>query len=114
MANDADGRVSIPFSGFGAGSLLPLQVGGTNIHGYEDEDDAGGAFSNSLTQQELDERKAMNHSDYIYARLVDSVPPTVYGHDVIKKGCCSNSWVVATNKLRRVCTSVSISTLYRR
>lgn len=68
------------------GSLLRLQVGGTNIRGDEEEDDAGEAFANSLTQQELDELKAMIHSDYIYARLVDSLAPTVYGHDIIKKG----------------------------
>ena len=68
------------------GSLLRLQVGGTNIRGDEEEDDAGEAFANSLTQQELDELKAMIHSDYIYARLVDSIAPTVYGHEIIKKG----------------------------
>lgn len=28
----------------------------------------------------------MIHSDYIYSRLVDSVAPTVYGHEIIKKG----------------------------
>lgn len=67
-------------------SLLRLQVGGTNIRGDEEEDDEGEAFANSLTQQELDELKAMIHSDYIYARLVDSIAPTVYGHDIIKKG----------------------------
>ena len=66
------------------GSLLRLQVGGTNIRGDEEEDDAGEAFANSLTQQELGELKAMMHSDYL-ARLVDSIAPTVYGHDIIKK-----------------------------
>ena len=68
------------------GSPLPLQVGGTNIRGDEEEDDEGDSFANSLTQQELDELKAMIHSDYIYARLVDSIAPTVYGHEIIKKG----------------------------
>jgi DNA replication licensing factor MCM6 len=68
------------------GSPLRPQVGGTNIRGDEEEDDEGEAFANSLTQQELDELKAMIHSDYIYSRLVDSIAPTVYGHDIIKKG----------------------------
>jgi len=67
-------------------SCLCLQVGGTNICGDEEEDDEGEAFANSLTQQELDELKAMIHSDYIYSCLVDSIAPTVYGHDIIKKG----------------------------
>jgi DNA replication licensing factor MCM6 len=61
-------------------------VGGTNIRGDEEEDDDGEAFAKSLTQQDLDELKAMIHSDYIYSRLVDSVAPTVYGHEIIKKG----------------------------
>ena len=28
----------------------------------------------------------MVHSDYIYSRLVSSIAPTVYGHEVVKKG----------------------------
>jgi DNA replication licensing factor MCM6 len=34
----------------------------------------------------LDELKAMVGSDFIYSRLIDSIAPTVYGHEIIKKG----------------------------
>lgn len=44
------------------------------------------AFLNTLTQQEMDELKAMVNSDNIYQRLVSSIAPTVYGHEIIKKG----------------------------
>ncbi|KIM26411.1 hypothetical protein M408DRAFT_313523 [Serendipita vermifera MAFF 305830] len=72
MVNDADGR-----------------AGSTNIRGddYEDEtEDPSAAFAASLTEQELDELKAMVGSDYIYSRLVESMAPTVYGHEIVKKG----------------------------
>ncbi|CCA74171.1 probable MCM6-involved in replication [Serendipita indica DSM 11827] len=72
MVNDADGR-----------------AGATNIRGedFEDEtEDPTAAFAASLTEQELDELKAMVGSDYIYSRLVESIAPTVYGHEIVKKG----------------------------
>ncbi|KIJ53813.1 hypothetical protein M422DRAFT_775789 [Sphaerobolus stellatus SS14] len=47
---------------------------------------AKAAFLCSLTDPEVEELKAMVHSDYIYSRLVESIAPTVYGHEVVKKG----------------------------
>ncbi|KAI5845290.1 MCM2/3/5 family-domain-containing protein [Morchella snyderi] len=43
-------------------------------------------FLNSLTPAEIAELKGMVHSDHIYSRLVNSLAPTVYGHEIIKKG----------------------------
>ncbi|KAA1466637.1 MCM-domain-containing protein [Dentipellis sp. KUC8613] len=69
MVHDADGR------------------GGMNIRGEGDEaDDDGQAFARSLTEPEFEELKAMIESDHIYSRLVESIAPTVYGHDIVKKG----------------------------
>lgn len=34
----------------------------------------------------MDELQQMLGSDHIYSRLVGSIAPTVYGHDIIKKG----------------------------
>ncbi|KAH9938006.1 MCM-domain-containing protein [Fomitopsis serialis] len=69
MVHDADGRA------------------GTNIRGEEEsgEDDAQ-AFARSLTEPEFEELKRMIESDHIYSRLVESIAPTVYGHDIVKKG----------------------------
>lgn len=50
--------------------------------GTEDQE----AFLNTLTQQEIDELKAMVNADNIYQRLVQSIAPTVYGHEIVKKG----------------------------
>ncbi|KAG6850905.1 hypothetical protein H0H93_006731 [Arthromyces matolae] len=69
MVHDSDGR------------------GGTNIRGEEEMgEESGQAFIESLTEQEFDELKTMIDSDHIYSRLVESIAPTVYGHEIVKKG----------------------------
>ena len=40
----------------------------------------------SLTVSEIQELKDMVHSDHIYSRLVNSLAPMVYGHEIVKKG----------------------------
>ncbi|KAI0307003.1 mis5 protein [Multifurca ochricompacta] len=68
MVHDADGR------------------GSTNVRGEdEDGDDDGLAFAKSLTEPEFEELKRMIESDHIYSRLVESIAPTVYGHEIVKK-----------------------------
>jgi DNA replication licensing factor MCM6 len=57
-------------------------VRGDLDNGQEDQE----AFLNSLTQQEVDELQNMVNSDNIYQRLVASIAPTVYGHEIVKKG----------------------------
>jgi DNA replication licensing factor MCM6 len=39
-----------------------------------------------MTEPEFEELKAMIASDHIYSRLVESIAPTVYGHEIVKKG----------------------------
>ncbi|CCG82654.1 DNA replication licensing factor mcm6 [Taphrina deformans PYCC 5710] len=57
-------------------------VRGDGTQGEEEQNE----FLNSLTQEEIDELKEMVHSDHIYSKLVNSIAPTVYGHEIIKKG----------------------------
>ncbi|GMK55135.1 hypothetical protein CspeluHIS016_0201910 [Cutaneotrichosporon spelunceum] len=45
-----------------------------------------GAFLATLTQQELDQLKEMRQRPDIYQALVKSIAPTVYGHDIVKRG----------------------------
>ncbi|KAJ7639192.1 MCM2/3/5 family-domain-containing protein [Roridomyces roridus] len=64
---------------------------GTNIRGEEDTgDESGQAYVDSLTQPEYDELNSMvdqqRAGENIYQRLVESIAPTVYGHEVVKKG----------------------------
>ncbi|OCH88332.1 MCM-domain-containing protein [Obba rivulosa] len=69
MVHDADGRT------------------GTNIRGEEENgEDDGEAFARSLTEPEFEELRRMLESDHIYSRLVESIAPTVYGHEIVKKG----------------------------
>ncbi|KAK3996175.1 putative DNA replication licensing factor mcm6 [Cladorrhinum sp. PSN332] len=44
------------------------------------------ATLSSYTQAEVDDLRAMVHSDHIYGRLVQSIAPMVYGHEIVKKG----------------------------
>ncbi|KAJ6539697.1 MCM2/3/5 family-domain-containing protein [Mycena capillaripes] len=61
--------------------------GATNVRGEEDVgEDSGNAFLETLTEPEFDELKTMIDGDHIYDRLVSSIAPTVYGHEIVKKG----------------------------
>ena len=49
-------------------------------------DEAQEAYLQSLTPAEIEDLKRMVHSDHVYSRLVNSLAPMVYGHEIIKKG----------------------------
>ncbi|KJA29709.1 hypothetical protein HYPSUDRAFT_31691 [Hypholoma sublateritium FD-334 SS-4] len=69
MVHDADGRA------------------GTNIRGEEElGDQDGNSFIQALTEPEFEELKSMIDSEHIYSSLVESIAPTVYGHEIVKKG----------------------------
>ncbi|KAH8602008.1 MCM2/3/5 family-domain-containing protein [Bisporella sp. PMI_857] len=40
----------------------------------------------SMTEAEIQDLRTMVHSDHIYSRLVNSLAPMVYGHEIVKKG----------------------------
>ena len=44
------------------------------------------AFLDSLTRSEIADLRKMVHMDHIYSRLVNSIAPMVYGHEIVKKG----------------------------
>ncbi|KAI1775722.1 MCM-domain-containing protein [Hypoxylon cercidicola] len=52
----------------------------------ETVEEAQTSVLNSMTPSEIDELREMVHSDHIYHRLVQSLAPTVYGHEIVKKG----------------------------
>ncbi|KAI2472438.1 MCM-domain-containing protein [Annulohypoxylon bovei var. microspora] len=58
----------------------------TSADTAETAEEAQTAVLNSMTPSEIDELREMVHSDHIYARIVQSLAPTVYGHDIVKKG----------------------------
>ncbi len=51
---------------------------------HSDHDQA--KFLGSLTRQEIEELKEMVKDEHIYSKLVSSIAPAVYGHDIVKKG----------------------------
>jgi DNA replication licensing factor MCM6 len=44
------------------------------------------AMLHTMTPAEINDLKNMVHSDHIYSRLVNSLAPMIYGHDIVKKG----------------------------
>lgn len=57
-------------------------VRGDGTQGEKEQDE----YLMSLTDEEREELAAMVHSKHIYANLVDSIAPTVWGHELVKKG----------------------------
>ncbi|KAH7101281.1 mis5 protein [Auriculariales sp. MPI-PUGE-AT-0066] len=55
-------------------------------NGNRDENAAREEVIQSMTQQELEELRAMVQNPFIYPDLVESIAPTVYGHELVKKG----------------------------
>ncbi|KAL8882031.1 MAG: hypothetical protein Q9192_007664 [Flavoplaca navasiana] len=56
------------------------------IDAHDGGDQAQDAYLQSLTTAEIEDLKQMVHSDHIYSRLVNSLAPMVYGHEIVKKG----------------------------
>ncbi|KAH6676589.1 MCM2/3/5 family-domain-containing protein [Halenospora varia] len=52
----------------------------------EPGDKAQEAVLASMTTSEIEDLRKMVHSDHIYSRLVNSLAPMVYGHEIVKKG----------------------------
>ncbi|KAH8912507.1 MCM-domain-containing protein [Coniochaeta sp. PMI_546] len=59
---------------------------GSGIETAESVKEAQDAVLASYTQAEIEDLRQMVHSDMIYGRLVQSLAPMVYGHEIVKKG----------------------------
>ncbi|SLM39572.1 dna replication licensing factor mcm6 [Lasallia pustulata] len=69
-----------------AGNILASLNQTAPIDPLDSGDHAQEAFLQSLTASEIEDLKRMVHSDHIYSRLVNSLAPMVYGHEIVKKG----------------------------
>lgn len=49
-------------------------------------EDEQAVILSSMNQSEVEDLRGMVHGDHIYSRLVQSIAPMVYGHEVVKKG----------------------------
>ncbi|ODA79721.1 hypothetical protein RJ55_05315 [Drechmeria coniospora] len=54
--------------------------------GDESVEEAQAAILASLNPSEIEDLRAMVHGHHIYSRMVQSIAPMVYGHEVVKKG----------------------------
>ncbi|KAI4112687.1 MAG: hypothetical protein LQ345_006199, partial [Seirophora villosa] len=69
-----------------AGNILASLNQTATVDPHDTGDQAQDAYLQSLTTAEIDDLKQMVHSDHIYSRLVNSLAPMVYGHEIVKKG----------------------------
>lgn len=68
--------------GGGVGDILAS----LNSANEENAQQAQEAVLASFNPSEIEDLRKMVHSDHIYSRLVNSLAPMVYGHEVVKKG----------------------------
>jgi DNA replication licensing factor MCM6 len=66
--------------------MVGALTGSAAMETAESIKEAQDAVLASYTQAEITDLRAMVHSDHIYSRLVQSLAPTVYGHEIVKKG----------------------------
>ncbi|KAI1857321.1 uncharacterized protein JN550_013301 [Neoarthrinium moseri] len=87
LANMVNSDTSTP----GSNAQRPVQdiIGSltqANAENAETVEEAQSAVLSSMTPAEIDELRDMVHSSHIYSRLVQSIAPMVYGHEIVKKG----------------------------
>lgn len=68
--------------GGGVGDVLASINAADNENAALAQEQVLGSFNSS----EIEDLRKMVHSDHIYSRLVNSLAPMVYGHEVVKKG----------------------------
>ncbi|KAL2190514.1 MCM-domain-containing protein [Thermothelomyces heterothallicus CBS 203.75] len=66
--------------------VVGAMTAGSNLETAETVKEVQDAVLASYTQEEIADLRAMVHSDRIYSRLVQSLAPMVYGHEIVKKG----------------------------
>ncbi|OBZ86512.1 DNA replication licensing factor mcm6 [Choanephora cucurbitarum] len=63
------------------------KANGSNLHGEDQDDEDQRDVYSDLSQKEIEDLRAMvNLGGAIYGKLVNSIAPTVFGHDTVKKG----------------------------
>lgn len=70
----------------GVADIINALTQNAAAEGNESTEDAQAAVLASMNPSEIEDLRAMVHGDHIYSRLVQSVAPMVYGHEVVKKG----------------------------
>jgi DNA replication licensing factor MCM6 len=66
--------------------VVGAMTGSNSLETAETVKELQDAVLASYTPEEIADLRAMVHSDHIYGRLVQSLAPMVYGHEIVKKG----------------------------
>ncbi|RDA92194.1 hypothetical protein CP533_5614 [Ophiocordyceps camponoti-saundersi (nom. inval.)] len=69
-----------------AADVINALVQNSANEGDESLEEVQNAVLGSMSHEEVQELKEMVWKEHIYSRLVQSIAPTVYGHEVVKKG----------------------------
>ena len=77
---------SLGASGENASSLVDVLTQGAPVETSDGQADAQNAILASYSPSEIEDLRDMVHSPQIYSRLVNSIAPMIYGHEVVKKG----------------------------
>ena len=77
---------SLGASGENASSLVDVLTQGAPVETNDGQADAQNAILASYSPSEIEDLRDMVHSPQIYSRLVKSIAPMIYGHEVVKKG----------------------------
>lgn len=70
----------------GAADVINALTQNNAAEGAESVEEAQAAVLASMNPSEIEDLRAMVHGDHIYSRMVQSIAPMVYGHEVVKKG----------------------------
>lgn len=70
----------------GAADVVNALTQNNATEGGESAEDAQATILASMNPAEIEDLRTMVHGDHIYSRLVQSIAPMVYGHEVVKKG----------------------------
>lgn len=70
----------------GAADAIASMTQNTDPDDKQSVEQAQATILASMNHAEIEDLRAMVHGDHIYSRLVQSIAPMVYGHEVVKKG----------------------------
>ncbi|XWW95719.1 hypothetical protein V2A60_003686 [Cordyceps javanica] len=69
-----------------AADAIAAMTQNTDPDDKQSVEQAQATILSSMNHSEIEDLRAMVHGDHIYSRLVQSIAPMVYGHEVVKKG----------------------------
>lgn len=69
-----------------AGNILASLYQTAPVETYQTGEEAQAEYLATLSPAEIEDLRNMVHTNNIFMRLIDSIAPMVYGHQVIKKG----------------------------